>query len=146
MNTMRYMLLNILACPMCKYFPLKLYAFNEQRLTIPQNNVMKPLCNVFCGLNGKHVHELNDMPPECNECISRDVVWGILLCDRCGRWYPIVNGVPLMYPDDIRLNTRIRFIEKFFIKKFIDNIPSDVLSRDPLKIVYRYGPNVHESK
>ncbi len=142
---MRYSLLNLLACPICKYFPLKLYVFNEKKLMAPQSSVAKPLCNVFCGLYGKYINEL-DAIPNCIACIQRDVVWGVLFCVKCGRWYPIINGVPLLYPDDIRLKTRIKFIEKAFIKRFKNSIPSEIIYKDPLKLIYKYDHDVNENK
>jgi len=27
---------------------------------------------------------------------------GILLCTECGRWYPIIESIPHMLPDDLR--------------------------------------------
>ncbi|ADM28612.1 protein of unknown function DUF343 [Ignisphaera aggregans DSM 17230] len=142
---MRYSLLNILACPICKYFPLKLYIFNEQKLPAPQSSIVRPLCDIFCGLHRKYINEL-DTIPNCIACIQRDIVWGILFCEKCGRWYPIISGVPLLYPDDIRLKTRIRFIEKAFIKRFKGYIPDEIVHRDPLKLIHRYSSDVHENR
>uniref|UniRef100_A0A7C5UTG1 Trm112 family protein n=1 Tax=Ignisphaera aggregans TaxID=334771 RepID=A0A7C5UTG1_9CREN len=63
---------------------------------------------------------------------------GIIVCGRCNRWYPIINGVALMYPDDIRLYTRVNIIEKLFIKRFKDKFPKYVVSKDPLKLLRDY--------
>lgn len=40
-----------------------------------------------------------------------------------------------MYPDDIRLSTRIRVVEKLFIRKYRDRVPGHVIARDPLKLL-----------
>ncbi len=44
-------------------------------------------------------------------------VWeGILLCEKCGRWYPIIQGIPWLYPKELRRKD----VENTFIKKYQD--------------------------
>ena len=33
---------------------------------------------------------------------SEKVTDGVLLCDQCGRYYPIIDEIPVMLPDDLR--------------------------------------------
>ncbi len=61
---MRRKLLDILACPIDKFYPLRMMEFSS-----------------------------ND--PDV-------VVDGVLLCDKCGRFYPIIDEIPVMLPDDLR--------------------------------------------
>ena len=63
MGKMQRKLLDILACPIDKHYPLELLEFNTK-------------------------DEL--------------VVDGILLCSECGRYYPIIDEIPVMLPDDLR--------------------------------------------
>ena len=37
------------------------------------------------------------------------------------------NGIIIMYPDGIRLHTRVNIIEKLFIKRFKDKFPKYVI-------------------
>lgn len=54
--------MDILACPIDKYYPLDLYVFEEKE----------------------------------------EIVEGMLVCAKCGRWYPIIEEIPQMLPDDLR--------------------------------------------
>lgn len=127
----KYVLLNILACPMCKYFPLKVFVFDEERNTIADEAVSKQcFCDLYCGYSGVFVDKRQEM--RCEECLSRDIKHGILYCTRCHRWYPIISGIPLLYPDDIRKNTYVKHIEDTFIHKYYHLIPREIMLRDPL--------------
>ena len=33
---------------------------------------------------------------------EKSIRTGLLLCGRCKRWYPIINGIPRMLPDEFR--------------------------------------------
>lgn len=33
---------------------------------------------------------------------SRDILEGILHCDKCQRIYPVISGIPIMTPDEFR--------------------------------------------
>lgn len=131
---MRYAALDLLACPMCRHFPLKLYVFEEKTL-VGVNIHEKPFCGIFCGFYNKRVGDVSKNLIDCNSCLSRDIVWGIIVCEKCWRWYPIIGGVALMYPDDLRLHTRIRVVEGLFIRRYRNKIPSDVIVNDPLKFL-----------
>ncbi|MBI4258088.1 MAG: Trm112 family protein [Thaumarchaeota archaeon] len=60
---MRRKLLDILACPIDKHYPLELHT--------------------------------------C-EAAGENIVEGALFCPRCERFYPIVEEIPIMLPDELR--------------------------------------------
>lgn len=60
---MQRKLLDILACPIDKHYPLELLEFATK---------------------------------------EQLVVDGILLCSECGRYYPIIDEIPVMLPDSLR--------------------------------------------
>jgi uncharacterized protein len=66
---MRKSLLDILACPIDKYYPLELYEINT----------------------------VND--PSVSEPIIKE---GMLYCSKCSRFYPIIDEIPIMLPDELR--------------------------------------------
>ncbi len=124
---MRYALMNLIACPMCKHFPLKLYVF-EERVFEKEYEVSVPFCDVYCGRKGKNVSELKQEELNCKECVKHDVVAGLLICPKCGRWYPIINGIPLMYPDSKRKHPKVREKEEEFLRKYREKLPAELRS------------------
>jgi uncharacterized protein YbaR (Trm112 family) len=72
-------LLDILACPICKYYPLDLYIFEE----------------------------------------SEEITSGLMTCEKCGRWYPIIDEIPYMLPDELRDGKD----DLPFMKKWINQFP-----------------------
>ena len=72
---MQRKLLDILACPIDKHYPLQLMEF-----------------------------EVND----------ETIVSGVLICDKCARYYPIIDEIPVMLPDNLRNRKEdISFLEKW---------------------------------
>jgi uncharacterized protein YbaR (Trm112 family) len=68
-------LLDLLACPIDKYYPLELYELNTNKEVI---------------------------------------VDGVLVCTKCGRYYPIIDEIPVMLPDDLRQKDEdIAFLSKW---------------------------------
>lgn len=71
---MKRKLLDILACPIDKHYPLELFEVNSE-------------------------DEL--------------IVDGALFCTQCNRYYPIIDEIPVMLPDDLRnKNEDIEFLTK----------------------------------
>lgn len=118
---MKYSLINIIACPMCKNFPLKLIVFSE-KVYQRDIHVEKPFCDLFCGFRRDYV---KDVDTPCDECLKIEVVDGILICDKCFRWYPIIDEIPRMLPDDLRKEVE----DKEFLRKYSDKVPKDILER-----------------
>ena len=91
---MKREILDILACPIDKYYPLELIEIN-----------------------------------------SRDdvVIDGVLLCSNCNRFYPIIDEIPIMLPDNLRNQDE----DIKFLLKWVDKLPE--------KVVYN-GQPVHLDK
>jgi len=123
----RYALLNLLACPMCKGFPLKLYVFEKKTLE-KDFKVRTPFCDVYCGLNEKYVRELNVSELHCDTCVKIEILAAVLICPKCNRWYPVINGIPLMYPDDRRGHPNVKKREEEFLRKYLDIMPEELKS------------------
>jgi uncharacterized protein YbaR (Trm112 family) len=71
---MKRKLLDILACPIDKFYPLELLVFEEKD----------------------------------------EIVSGVLICSKCSRWYPIIDEIPHMLPDELReQNEDVAFLEKW---------------------------------
>jgi len=76
--------MDILACPIDKFYPLELQVFKE----------------------------------------TEEIDSGIITCPKCNRWYPIIDEIPHMLPDDLREQTE----DLTFLEKWKENIPPRILS------------------
>jgi len=110
---------------MCKNFPLKLYVI-EKKTSQKEYAVARPFCDYYCGKHEKLVSSLDVSKLECELCVKEDIVSGVLLCEKCSRWYPIINGIPFMYPDNRRSHPRVKSREEEFLKKYMDLLPSEI--------------------
>jgi uncharacterized protein YbaR (Trm112 family) len=83
---MRRKLLDILACPIDKHYPLHLLEFSSKEPDV--------------------------------------VVDGVLLCEACGRFYPIMDEIPVMLPDELRSRKE----DTEFLSKWKDRLPKETLT------------------
>jgi uncharacterized protein len=79
-------LLDILACPIDKHYPLELIELTTREETI---------------------------------------VDGALLCSECNRFYPIIDEIPVMLPDDLRNKNE----DVAFLKRWSDRLPKEVVEK-----------------
>jgi uncharacterized protein YbaR (Trm112 family) len=48
---------------------------------------------------------------------EQTVIEGVLLCGDCGRYYPIIDEIPVMLPDNLRSRKEdLSFLEKWKVK------------------------------
>lgn len=77
-------MLDILACPIDKYYPLELIEIDTMEDKTINENVIKE---------------------------------GVLFCSRCSRFYPIIEEIPVMLPDELRDKDKdIQFLQKWHEK------------------------------
>lgn len=121
-------MLDILACPIDKNYPLELIELTIKNLekddlkknshptnNEEHNNSVKKIQN-DSGLN--HKNEIHD-----NEKVTL-VIDGILFCKKCSRFYPIIDEIPIMLPDELREKEK----DLQFLKKWKDSIPENILT------------------
>ncbi|MCE4615220.1 MAG: hypothetical protein F7B60_06810 [Desulfurococcales archaeon] len=116
---MLYRTLDLLACPNCKHSPLDLIVIEEEEIGREISNT-KPLCSYYCGYLKEEIKEGKEYP--CEECIKKEVKLGILICPNCGMWYPISNGIPVMFASK---KEREKTIGRF-LQQYGDKIPKEV--------------------
>lgn len=116
---MLYATMDFVACPTCKHFPLSLHVVKEiKRKTIAKEKIEIPLCKTFCGYRKEYITKGNGLVNvNCIECLSKDIAWGALCCPRCKRVYPIILGIPLMYPNYLQHNPKILTLYRTFVNK-----------------------------
>ena len=120
---MKLRLLDILACPMCKNFPLELTIIEEAE--DKSRAIDEVPCELFCGNYRAPISTLKreKLIEDCKKCIKRTIVSGVLYCNKCGRWYPIIDEIPRMMPD----NLRERKEELKFLRENAEAIPENIL-------------------
>ena len=82
---MKRRLMEILACPIDKHYPLELHVFEEKE----------------------------------------EISEGLLVCTKCNRWYPIIDEIPQMLPDDLRESRE----DLAWLEKWKARVPERVLSQ-----------------
>lgn len=66
-------------------------------------------------------------PLELSEINAKDEVVseGTLFCSSCSRFYPIMEEIPIMLPDELRDKKQ----EMDFLKKFKDQVPEKIITK-----------------
>lgn len=77
--------MDILACPIDKFYPLELLVFEEG---------------------------------------NEEVTSGVITCPKCGRYYPIIDEIPHMLPDELREREE----DLQFLNKWKAKLPEKVLA------------------
>jgi len=119
---LKYRLVDLLACPMCRNFPLELHVIEERKLQRRDLGRPKPLCELWCSYLKKDLSKEKVETP-CEECIAIEIVTAVIHCRRCGRWYPVIDEIPRMLPDMYRNEKE----DKDFLQKHRDKIPVEIL-------------------
>jgi uncharacterized protein len=87
---MKKSMLELLACPIDKHYPLELFEINVKE----DNN---------------------------NDAIISD---GVLFCNKCYRFYPIIDEIPVLLPDELREKQK----DIDFLQQWHNKIPSKVIN------------------
>ncbi len=120
-------MLDILACPIDKNYPLDLIELNVKDLekeflkenNHPINNEEEQK-NIIKQNNRDKVNQENEIKDNEKVIVIID---GILYCKKCSRFYPIIDEIPIMLPDELREKEK----DIQFLKKWKDCIPEDIL-------------------
>lgn len=127
-SRVRYWLLDVLACPMCKGFPLELRVFDE-RIEDVDAKLDEAPCELTCAFRGSSMEGVDRKAyvSNCSDCMKHVIVNGVLICPKCGRWYPVIEEIPHMLPDKLR--DRNRDLE--FLSKYRDRVPEIAVNGKP---------------
>ena len=124
---MKYRLMDVLACPIDRTFPLQLVVFHKGKSTLNSRVIRKPVCEEYCGLRQEKTSKLDlkQLARVCSKCLSTEIIEGVLICPTCSRWYPIIEEIPHMLPDKLRKKNE----DKYFLEKYQDSMPKLILSK-----------------
>ena len=73
-----------------------------------------------CPIDKNHPLELHEIK-EKNNVISE----GVLFCPKCSRFYPIIEEIPIMLPDELR----DKKLEINFLKNNKENLPEKIITK-----------------
>lgn len=109
---MRKSLLEILACPIDKHSPLELFEINMQLTDESSSDIQ--------GENGMALEERTGNDTTFDNVIVKE---GVLFCSRCSRFFPIIDEIPIMLPDELREREK----DLQFLLEWETKIPSKIL-------------------
>lgn len=123
---MKKHMLDILACPMDKNYPLDLIElhvkeFENDNLS-GESNFVKDDKN--SKKNNLLINQENDIRGEENKDKIIVIIEGILYCQKCLRFYPIIDEIPIMLPDELREKEK----DLEFLNRWKNNIPQNILN------------------
>jgi len=105
----QYRLLDLLCCPSCKGDVTVEDFQTSQRQ--PLGSMTGKRCQDRCA----YVEAGLSKEPDCLACSKVEIREGLVSCNKCGKKYPIIDGVPRFLPDDLQQEVVDRYPE-FFVK------------------------------
>ena len=109
---MRKSLLEILACPIDKHSPLELIEINVYLTNESSSDKRID--------NRKTLGERTYNDTTYDNVIVKE---GVLFCSRCSRFFPIIDEIPIMLPDELREREK----DMRFLLEWETKIPSKIL-------------------
>ncbi|HSF00369.1 MAG TPA: Trm112 family protein [Nitrososphaeraceae archaeon] len=119
-------MLDILACPMDKNYPLDLIELHVKEFEDGNLRESKfPNDDKNTKKNNLTLNQENDIRGDVNKNKEKVIVIieGILYCKKCLRFYPIIDEIPIMLPDELREKEK----DLEFLNKWKNNIPQKIL-------------------
>lgn len=68
-------------------------------------------------------------PMEIDDKQVEEIDAALITCPKCGRWYPVIDGIPCMLPDHLRKEKKQRKEETGFLVEWKDEIPTEILKK-----------------
>jgi uncharacterized protein len=122
---MKKHMLDILACPIDKNYPLELielYVKEFENANLRESNFLND------EKNSKNDNLVVNQDNDIRGDVSKDkiivIIEGILYCKKCLRFYPIIDEIPIMLPDELREKEK----DLEFLNKWKNNIPQTILN------------------
>lgn len=80
--------------------------------------------NKYSKNNNFGINQENDHEGDVNKDKIIVIIEGILYCKKCLRFYPIIDEIPIMLPDELREKEK----DLEFLNKWKNNIPQKILN------------------
>ena len=118
-------MLDILACPMDKNYPLDLIELQVKEFendNLRERDFLND--DKTSKKNNLVINQENDIRGEGTKDKIIIIIEGILYCKKCLRFYPIIDEIPIMLPDELREKET----DLEFLNKWKNNIPQKILN------------------
>src|ERR671912_1608113 len=118
-------MLDILACPMDKNYPLDLIELQVKEFendNLRERDFLKD--DKTSKKNNLVINQANDIRGERTKDKIIIIIEGILYCKKCSRFYPIIDEIPIMLPDELREKEK----DLQFLTKWKHSIPEEILT------------------
>jgi uncharacterized protein YbaR (Trm112 family) len=118
-------MLDILACPMDKNYPLDLIELQVKEFendNLRESDFLND--DKTSKKNNLVINQENDIRGEGTIDKIIIIIEGILYCKKCLRFYPIIDEIPIMLPDELREKEK----DLEFLNKWKNNIPQNILN------------------
>ena len=118
-------MLDILACPMDKNYPLVLIELQVKEFendNLRESDFLND--DKTRKKNNIVINQENDIRGEGTKDQIIIIIEGILYCKKCLRFYPIIDEIPIMLPDELREKEK----DLEFLNKWKNNIPQKILN------------------
>ena len=120
---MKLCLLDFLVCLKC-HRELTCYPFAIEKKEEEAGFIH--YCRFWCGAKAEPLNEKRPDVRECHICHKKEIKAGLLFCSSCQSFYPVINFIPEILPDNLRDENR----EKSFLMNYVaavNNLPFDPL-------------------
>ena len=64
---------------------------------------------------------------EGNGKMIEEIDSALITCPKCSRWYPVIDGISCLLPDDLRMKGKQHIEETKFLEKWKARIDSKIL-------------------
>ncbi len=120
-------MLDVLVCPFDKESELELFEFKTRPMgNIAQSEEKKSGSESSFKSNNNRAQD-STVKPSNTVDMNNDVVIedGMLFCNSCLRFYPIVEEIPIILPDELRDKNN----DLDILRKWSDSLPEKVVKR-----------------
>ena len=118
-------MLDILVCPFDKESSLELYELSTKNFEKTDSKIILESNMQNVKIEGGFVENKKDKTskdPSDDDIIIEE---GILFCNSCSRFYPIVEEIPIILPDELRDKNK----DMEFITKWSNSLPEKVVKK-----------------
>lgn len=109
---MKKRLLDLLQCPYDGTSPLDLCIgkAEEAKNSLAIDRVF---CEHYCANKDGSVQNCMPVVWDCQECLRSEIIEALLICPSCHRWFPVIEGIPSVMPDELRSDREEEFLKTF---------------------------------